>query len=287
MIYCIYEVIVLKIIDTYNEIFKSYENDIFNKALWDNYVVSVFPGLKELVEQDFSRISDYKDKIYEILNHIPQNIKSADIAHQSFVNATKNLSNEIKSTFDVDLDVTIILYLGLGNAAGWATTIKNRKVILIGLEKIVELGWYSKNDMQDLIYHELGHIYHSIFEHKELFMNKRKQAIQQLYREGIAMTFEQTLCNDVNRYHQNINGWLHWCIDNDKLIKTEYLKRIQNKKSVQDFFGDWCSFMDHSDVGYYLGTAFIKFLMKDYSLKEIASMKLNEVLKHFYLYANQ
>lgn len=275
---------VLKIIDTYSDIFKSYENDFFNKAQWDNYAVSVFPGLKEKVEQDFSRISDYEDKIYEILNCVPQNIKSADSAHQSFVNATKNLSDKIKSTFNVDLDVTIILYLGLGNAAGWATTIKNQKVVLIGLEKIVELGWYSENDMQDLIYHELGHIYHSIFEHKELFMNKRKQAVQQLYREGIAMIFEQILCNDFNRYHQNANGWLQWCIDNDKLIKTEYLKRIQSKKSVQDFFGDWCSFMDHSDVGYYLGTSFVKFLMKDYSLNEIASMKLNEVLKQFYCF---
>lgn len=277
----------MKIIDTYNDIFKSYENGVFNKALWDNYAVSAFQGLKEKIEQDFSRLTDYKDKIYKILNNMPKNIESAEMAHQSFINTTNNLSDEIKNKFNVDLDVTIILYLGLGNAAGWATTINNQKVVLIGLEKIVELGWCSESDMQALIYHELGHIYHSFFEHKELFMNKRKQAVQQLYREGIAMVFEQTLCDDVNRYHQNANGWLDWCIDNDKLIKSEYLKRIRNKKSVQDFFGDWCSFKGHSDVGYYLGTAFIRFLMNDYSLQEIVSMKLNIVLEHFYKFTNK
>ena len=287
MLYCNCEVIVLKIIDTYNDIYKSYENGVFNKTLWDNYAVSAFPGLKGKIEQDFSRLADYKDKIYEILNGIPKNIEAAETAHQSFLNATKNLSDKIANHFNVDLDVTIILYLGLGNAAGWATTINKQKVVLVGLEKIVELDWCSERDMQDLIYHELGHIYHSLFEHKELFMNKRKQAAQQLYREGIAMVFEQTLCDDISRYHQNTNGWLDWCKENESLIKTQYLKRMENRESVQNFFGDWCSFMEHSDVGYYLGTAFVRFLMKDYSLQEIASMKLSVVLKHFYNFASQ
>lgn len=168
----------MKIIDTYNDSYKSYENGVFNKTLWDNYAVSAFPGLKGKIEQDFSRLADYKDKIYEILNDIPKNIEAAETAHQSFLSATKNLSDKIANHFNVDLDVTIILYLGLGNAAGWATTINKQKVVLVGLEKIIELGWYSERDMQDLIYHELGHIYHSLFEHKELFMNKRKQAAQ-------------------------------------------------------------------------------------------------------------
>lgn len=279
--------IVLRIFDTYSDIFNSYENSIFNKELWDNYVISAFSGLKEKIEQDFSRLADYKDKIYDILNALPKNVGLAEIAHQSFIKVTENLFDEIKNKFNVDLDVTIILYLGLGNAAGWATTINNQKVVLIGLEKVVELGWYSESDMQALIYHELGHIYHSLFEHKELLMNKRRQAIQQLYREGIAMVFEQTLCNDENRYHQNVNGWLDWCKENDKMIKTEYLERITNKKNIQDFFGDWCSFKEHSDVGYYLGTSFIRFLMQNYSLQEIASMELNTVLKHFKEFANE
>lgn len=279
--------IILKIIDTYNDIFKSYENGVFNKTLWDNYALSAFPRLKHKVENDFSRVAEYKDKIYAILNDVPKNIQTAKTAHQSFIHVTKNLSDEIKNKFNVDLDVTIILYLGLGNAAGWATTIKNQRVVLIGLEKIVELGWCNESDMQALIYHELGHIYHFLFEHKNLIMTKRKKSIQQLYREGMAMVFEQTLCNDINRYHQNTNGWLDWCKDNEKKIKAEYLKRIKNKQSVQDFFGDWRSFMGYSDVGYYLGTAFIRFLLNDYSLQEIASMKLNTVLKHFYRFANE
>ena len=203
----------------------------------------------------------------------------------SFVNVTENLSDRIFKKFRVDLDVTIIFYLGLGNAAGWATTINNQRVVLLGLEKIVELGWYDEKNMQDLIFHELGHIYHFLFEHRELLVSKKKKSVLQLYREGVAMVFEQMLCGDENRFHQNIDGWLGWCRKNDKIIKTEYLKRVKNNESVQDFFGDWCSFKGHSDVGYYLGTVFVRSLMNKLSLQEIASMKLSKVYKEFVKFA--
>ena len=99
------------------------------------------------------------------------------------------------------------------------------------------------------------------------------------------MAFEQTLCGNENRFHQDVDGWLNWCRKNEKLIKAEYLKRLKNNESVQDFFGDWRSFMGHSDVGYYLGTVFIRTLMKKYSLQQIASMKLNTVYKEFIKFA--
>lgn len=277
----------MKIIDTYDSIFSAYDSGVFDKKLWDNYASSAFTGLKTKVEQDFSRLTEYKDKINTILNDVPKNIEAVETAHQSFVKVTQNLSDRIKDKLNIDLDVTIILYLGLGNGAGWATTVNNQKVVLIGIEKVIELGWCSENDMQDLIYHELGHIYHSRFERKELFMSKRKRAVQQLYREGVAMVFEQILCNDNRRFHQNVNGWLSWCKENEDLIKTEYLNRLNHNESIQDFFGDWCSFLGYSDVGYYLGTVFVRFLMNNYSLQEIASMKVNKVYKEFVKFVNQ
>lgn len=275
----------MKIIDTYNDISGVYENGVFNKALWENYALSAFPYLKGKIEKDYLSFPEYKDKITEILNDVPQKRKEAEKVHQSFIKATENLSDKIKEKFNVDLDVTIILYLGLGNAAGWATHIRDKKFVLIGLEKVVEIGWYSESDMQDLIYHELGHIYHSLFERKNYLISKRQKGIYQLYSEGIAMVFEQTLCGDENRFHQDVDGWLNWCQENENLIKAEYLKRLKNNESVQNFFGDWRSFMGHSDVGYYLGAVFVRSLMNKYSLQQIASMKLHNVYKEFIKFA--
>lgn len=81
--------------------------------------------------------------------------------HQSFLAVVKGLSERLAQKFGNDLDVDLFLYVGLCNGAGWVTTLNGRDVVLLGIEKILELGWVSLGDMQGLIYHELGHIYHS------------------------------------------------------------------------------------------------------------------------------
>ena len=41
------------------------------------------------------------------------------------------------------------------------TNINGRDVILLGVEKILELNWFDEVSMCGLIYHELGHVYHT------------------------------------------------------------------------------------------------------------------------------
>ena len=53
-------------------------------------------------------------------------------------------------------DTVIIIYHGLSNAAGWVTTFNGRPAIYLGIEKIVELGWDSKQKLEDLVSHEYG-----------------------------------------------------------------------------------------------------------------------------------
>lgn len=279
----------MRIIDTYSSIFTAFKDDSFDMRLWQSYAENAYPGLIKKIQNDYSgRISDKFDfdkKILPILNGVIKKSNLSEKAHNAFTEVTNDLSVKVNSKFKTDLDVDIILYLGLGNAAGWATSINNKKVILLGLEKIVELDWCSKENMIALIFHELGHIWHFEYEKKKLLYSSKERAIQQMYREGVAMVFEQTLCEDDCFFHQDQNGWLEWCEANDALIKREYVKRLKSRESVQDFFGDWCSFMNHSDVGYYLGAAFVRFLMKDCTLEEIAKMKIRDVCKQFYKFA--
>ena len=56
---------------------------------------------------------------------------------------------------------------------------------------------------------------------------------------------------------------------------------MQNGESTQDFFGDWCAYRGHSDVGYYPGCEFIKYLERELSLVRIANLGLAEVRKAF------
>lgn len=40
------------------------------------------------------------------------------------------------------------------------------------------------------------------------------------------MVCEHILCQDDRYYHQNQNGWLDWCKENEAEIKREYLRRV-------------------------------------------------------------
>lgn len=275
----------MKIIDTYNGIFSAYRNGQFNLELWEKYADSIPLNLKQKVKSDYLR-NDFDNLGLPVLNSLPDKTELLTQVHNSFLKVTENLSQRIMDKFGVDLDVTIVLYLGLCNAAGWATKIDGKNTVLLGIEKIVELEWCDESNMIALIYHELGHIWHFLYEPKVLMPTKKYKAMRQLFREGIAMTFEQTLCNDFNLFHQNINGWLDWCTENETAIKAEYLRRVDNHESVQDFFGDWCSYNGHSDVGYFLGNRFILYLLKEYSLQEIAGFKRNHIYKEFCKYVN-
>ncbi|MDE7279712.1 MAG: hypothetical protein K2N26_08315, partial [Oscillospiraceae bacterium] len=201
-----------------------------------------------------------------------------DEAHNSFCKLANGLSDKVRKKLGCNLDVHIILYLGLCNGAGWATDIDGIPTVLLGIEKIAELSWTDEKSMSGLIYHELGHIWHYQVRtvHTET-KSPEEKALWQLYSEGIAMYVEQILYGDKNFYHQDNDGWLRWCTENRGRLFGEFLKCVEKSESVRQFFGDRNQFEGMSDVGYYLGCELIKSVAETHSLNEIANMELSEI----------
>ncbi len=216
---------------------------------------------------------DYERELLPVLNNAVRNPDKLQKMHDSFVNALDGLEERIREQLHTELDADIVLYLGLCNGAGWAETIGGKPVVLLGIEKIIELDWTGYADMVGLIYHELGHLWHFSVRTAETFVETQaEQGIWQLYTEGIAMTAEQLLCRDAGFYHQNRDGWLDWCRANRLRLFREYARRIDAGESVQDFFGDWCSYEGHSDTGYYLGAELVREAMKIYCMDKVLNL---------------
>ena len=57
---------------------------------------------------------------------------------------------------------------------------------------------------------------------------------------------------------------------------------MDKEESTQDFFGDWCSFHGYSDTGYFLGCQFIRYLLKDYTLSEIAVLSKEKLFMKYH-----
>ena len=275
----------MRIIDTYPAIISAFCGDrAFETNAWKEYANSISPSLAEKVLRDSEQYDTGKEVIPVIENALAENEKMEE-THSSFLAATAGLGDKIIKAVSVDMEVDIILYLGLCNGAGWATTLDSRHTILLGIEKIVELGWCNESTITALIYHELGHIWHDTVG--TLYCESQDagdRAVWQLFQEGIAMYFEQLILGDFAHYHQDRDGWLNWCEANRSGILEEYRRRVATGESVQSFFGDWCEYERHSDVGYFLGCEFVKFLLERYSFEELAKLDVRVVREELFAY---
>ena len=186
----------VQIIDTFPQIGEVFCNGRFDLKRWREYINTIYRNTSDIFEDDLQEYIDsgsytYEDDILPILNRV-QGHPFLETLHTSFVRVTKGLNQRIIDCFAHELEIDIVLYLGLCNAAGWVTNINGRDVILLGIEKILELSWYDEDSMYGLIYHELGHIYHKQYgAFEQEGRNQSQNFIWQLFTEGIAMYFEQ------------------------------------------------------------------------------------------------
>lgn len=273
----------IRCVDTFSEIPTIYPNGVFDLARWRAYAQNHFGENISLFEDDMNEClatgsytfeRDYLPVLQAVWQH-----PWLEEMHQSFLAVVKGLSERLAQKFGNDLDVALVLYVGLCNGAGWVTTLNGRDVVLLGIEKILELGWVSLGDMQGLIYHELGHIYHS--QHGCLCRSVGEgpqQFVWQLFAEGIAMCFEQKLVGDEQFYQQDKNGWREWCDNHFAQIVDDFDRDLPAMtRATQRFFGDWVYYQGWGDVGYYLGTQFIYRLLRDRSFDEILHLPIKTV----------
>ena len=274
----------MKIINSCGKIKSIFKNG-FSINLWREYATEISEELPAKCEND-AKSYDFNKDVLPVIE-LALNEEKIDLVSKNFQLVANKLNENLSKLFKEEPDIDIILYLGLCNGAGWATTLNNKNTVLLGIEKIIELNWCDEKNLSGLILHEIGHLWHKLNGNFDIpTFTKRRKSIAQLYCEGIAMVCEQILCGDDEFYHQDKDGWLNWCYEHESELKKEYLSRLNSKESVQDFFGDWSSYNGHSDVGYFLGCRFIRHLMKRYPLKDIANMKYKTLNKAFTEFAS-
>lgn len=239
----------MNIVDTFASISACFPGGDFSLEAWRAYADAIHPALREVCEEDAAGY-DFQRQIAPVLADCFRQKEKAERAHQAFLKHTAGLEERFAERLSA-VDVTVVLYLGLCCGAGCAGELDGQPFVLLGLEKIVELDWCSEHAMAALIDHEVGHLWH--FQQRKALAFENA-ALWQLYTEGVAMLVEQKLCDDPHYFHQDQGGWRDWCEAHQDALFGEYHRRVAAGESIQDFFGDWCSYQGHSDVGYFLGS---------------------------------
>jgi len=277
--------VLIKIINRLDNIDLLFDKGQFNLEKWTLYINNIYENSDFIFKQEVDKyIKNNKyswDKDFlPIINNVYNNEKIKEL-NNSFLGVTNNLNEIINITFNKKINTDIVLYLGLCNGAGWVTKINDKTVILLGAEKILELNWFDLNSIQGLIYHELGHVYH--MQHGKFINNlpdNKYKFVYQLFIEGVAIYFTQSILNDFDYYHQDKDDWKNWCDDNFHEIIKDFDDDLNDMSRFnQRYFGDWCNYKGKSDVGYYLGTKFIHYLINKYTFDEIINFKSDRVFK--------
>ena len=257
----------LRFIDAMPELPFSGDSDSFDLERWKAYMDAALPGAKELCLQDMTDCVSagypWEDAFLPVLNAAIRNTDARQKTARAFHRVTDGLEQRLLSAFGRTPDADVILYFGLCNGAGWATDVDGRPAVLLGIEKIIELGWYGADDMRALILHELGHLYHFQFGADRRALRHTADALLwQLFSEGVAMVFEQDALGNAEYFHQDKNGWKTWCETHLGMIAARFADDLRRMTPQdQNYFGDWVRFEGRPDVGYYLGAAFVRFIL--------------------------
>lgn len=144
----------IHIIDTYSKINTLYANGIFDFTKWEAYMNSIYKDSADMIKRDMQECLDgveytYEESVLPVLQAVYEH-PFLERLHSSFLEVTDNLNERIQECFGHELNIDIVLYLGLCNAAGWVTNVGGTDTILLGVEKILELGWQDVDSMHRL-----------------------------------------------------------------------------------------------------------------------------------------
>lgn len=259
----------LRIVDTFPRI-AAYRDAYpgFDLPAWRRYAETVSPSLGPMCEADASVYDMARDVLPVLRYALGEGFSRVEAAHQVLADIARWLPKKMAALAKIDFTPRIVFYLGLCNGAGWACELDGSPAILLGAEKIAELGWHEPDTMADLVCHELAHLIHFALRGS---MAEPEKAVWQLYAEGFATRYSQRLYKE-NFYHLDQGGWLAFGREHLAEIKAEYRRRWMSGEGTAAFFGDWRQVMGHSNLGYFLGCEWIRGLETRMSFEAVACL---------------
>lgn len=287
----------IKIIDTFKG-YKSIIEENLHKAvedklsLWEEYYHNNYEEIEKKCKEDYEAEGyDWREiGLTKVFNRVEEDYPYMVKAYENIEKILDRIDERVKEIFDIDIDINIVIYAGLGTAAGWVTEYEGKRAILFGIDKIAELRWETIEQLNSLVCHELCHVVHFDIRGEVIptwaESNKYNYSLWNIYEEGFAQYFQEILGNST--VDSRGEGWALQCKAKEREVKDLYLEALKDEvKGAKDFYGDWFKVLGISDVGYYLGAKLIGELHENYDVRYIATMSTREIEKKVLEFLNR
>lgn len=205
--------------------------------------------------------------------------QEADVisSHELILSILPKIENKF-SSYNIDIhNMTIILFVGMGNTNGHAFKYQNQFVVWIPIET-----YNNKIDTEVFITHEITHALHYTNSSKFYFENKKEQKHigRQLITEGLATYFSKIILEISDEkalwgeylVNDELSKWMNDCDEQFATIKTV----VRNNFDLSDNHLGLFYANDKNDIlnyraGYYAGLKLVEQIIKseNLSLSEI------------------
>lgn len=275
----------LQIIDTYPD-FRSCWKDTgelpvkYKLEKWLNEYMEGYSALLEKQVEDYeSKGFDWRKESKEkVFPDLEERLPRMEEARENLLELVPEIHDRARKFFELDPEISVVIYVGIGCGAGWSTEFKGKSALLFGLENIAECDWTDHRSLEGLTAHELGHLFHErIREASDLSLNEGP--LWRIYEEGVAKWSEFKLLDRESWYEArglNEAGWLNWCREHRGWLAEEFLQRVEKEKSVDQFFGSWYDLRGWKQTGYFLGYEAVTGLISNCNLKEQDILKISD-----------
>ncbi len=262
-------------------------------ACWEDHYMIHWPSLGEMVVKDYAEQGEdwrqvARERVFPGMN---DKLPAIESAYQNLTQIIGPIEEKVRLTFDFQDAVRYVLYIGIGNGAGWVTKYEGNWAVLFGLEGIVDSGFDPPDRLEGLVAHELGHVVHYTWRDAR-DLNSGAGPYWQLYVEGFAQYCE-SMVFPAHSWHMRSaspdDDWLAWCCENQAWLAAEFLRSVDGGQSMRPFFGSWYDLRGRKQTGYFLGHQVISHLVGGTTLREIALLDsgpdlervMRRVLSHF------
>ena len=134
---------------------------------WTSIHMAPWPELLKKQLDDYAALGeDWRDLASKhIFPYLDQRLPEMIAIHRQLPGICQELIPLSREKLDLDSDLIVLFYVGIGCGAGWVTTYAHKQAILFGLENIAEEGWTKNGTLRGFVAHELGRVAH--FDHAE------------------------------------------------------------------------------------------------------------------------
>ncbi|MGK8828974.1 aminopeptidase [Bacillus paranthracis] len=251
--------------------------------LWESTDVELavlnqyFTSHPEIFEEYFKyHCPNTNERLSNAINQYPTKIEDIRIIAETLPTIIQEITNEYRNKYSFDVNMKFHIFVG----AFGSNAFVEREIIgdiFFAVEKLSP----DLNHLRVIVAHEIGHIYHNVMlQNDGMDWGKAEwaDATVNLYREGVATYVSKQIVKGLNEsvyysYDDDGERWLQYYIENEEQIKKRFLKDYIEgwtfEKEKEWFRLSGGQYFGYNRLGYFLGTAFVEYVVQAWGESEV------------------